>query len=94
MTYHGPLINEKRDKPRLDSVKGIVANFLSLNVGKWVVVPKVHAVVSCYRSCREDTIRRMLNYLMKEGTETHTFESRPSTSIPGTSEYCARRRNT
>ncbi len=92
--YHGPLFYEKRDKPRLDSVKGVIAAIMTGTMGpiyKWTV-PQLHEVVLEFYPCREDTVRRMLNYLMREGTETHTFHSRESESHPGTCEYTARRK--
>ncbi len=93
--YHGHLLDEARDKPRLDSVKVIVAwimihdNFKS---DGWWTVPEIYPRAYYCRACKEDTVRRMLNYLMREGTDTHTFHSRESKTRPGTAEYTAKRR--
>ena len=92
--YHGPLIDEKRDKPRLDSVKELVAIIMTCYGSDWRTVCWLHTTLALRfdHPCREDTVRRMLNYLMKEGTPTHTFHSKQSESNPGTSVYTARRK--
>ncbi len=93
MTYHGKMYDEKRDKPRLDSVKLAVELVMTRLSGQWHSVNQLHPWVEIYRPCREDTVRRMIDYLIKDGgTETHTFHSRPSTSNPGTAIYQARKR--
>ncbi len=92
MTYHGPLYKEERDKPRLDSVKAEVADALMWLDGEWCTVPILHDFMLSRRPCFPDTVRRMLNYLMKEGTDTHTFHSRGSKTNPGTAEYSAKLR--
>lgn len=91
--HHGHLYNEKRDKPRLDSVKAAVALVMETLAGEtWRSTTELHPFVEFYRPCKEDTVRRMIGHLIQEGTETHTFHRRDSISNPGTAEYCARRK--
>ncbi len=91
--HHGDLYNEKRDKPRLDSVKAIVAELMIKNPDiEWWTIPYMHFRVERNRLCREDTVRRMIGHLINEGTDTHTFHRRDSISNPGTAEYCAMRK--
>ena len=92
--YHGKMYKESRDKTRLDTVKEAVAKIMSKSARTWWWVRALHYEVECAGfCCHEDTVRRMICCLINEGgTRTHTFESRQSTSNPGTAVYRAIKR--
>tara|TARA_Y100000310_G_scaffold286194_1_gene310163 strand:+ start:45 stop:362 length:318 start_codon:yes stop_codon:yes gene_type:complete len=92
---HGKMFDKERDGRQLRSVRDCALDFL-IDSGGWHSGPEIHEVVVVVygRACREDSPRRMMNYIHNDPDCPWDIESQPSASSPGTAEYRATRRAT